>query len=454
MLTYQDFLNAVKSGDKLAFINSLIGEYKSSKFYKVIIDADLYERQQNVTINNYIRTMFNLAGVPVEDFVASNNKLSSNFFRRLNTQRCTYSLGGGVSFNNESVKKKLGYDFDTQLWDLGYHSLIHGVSYGFWNLDKLYVFYASGFAPLWDEEDGQLKAGVRFWQLDNTKPMMAVLYEIDGYTKYKTENYKLVETQEKRAYKQKVKYTDADGDEVIGEENYSALPIIPMWGSKLHQSTLIGMRPSIDSFDLIRSGFANDLTDCSEIYWLIENAGGMTDQDLARFRDKLKILHIAEVDGDSGAKATPYTQEIPFTARQAYLDMIRSGIYEDFGGLDVHTISAGATNDHIDAAYQPLDENADDFEYNVTEFVRQLLALMGIDDYPIYKRNRISNELEQTQMVLAAAQYLDTETILKKLPFVTVDEINKIMKDAQAEADNRYVQSDEDEDEEEQEDAE
>lgn len=453
MLTYQDFL---KSANKLEFVSDLIGEYKNSEFYKTACDAEMYNKQRNITINEYVKQIFTIAGAPIEDFTASNNKLSSNFFRRLNTQRCTYSLGSGVSFNNEETKERLGNDFDTRIWDLGYKALIHGVSFGFWNLTDLYVFSALEFAPLWDEEDGMLKAGVRFWQLDSTKPLMAVLYELDGYTKYKTENFKLIEVQAKRGYKQKVAYTDVGDEEVIGEENYSALPIIPMWGSKLHQSTLIGMRPSIDSFDLIRSGFANDLTDCAEIYWLIENCMGMDDEDLERFRNRLKIAHIATVDSDGGAKVTPYTQEIPYAARKEYLDMIRAGIYEDFGGLDVHTVAAGATNDHIDAAYQPMDENADDFEYNVTEFILQLLALTGInDDYPLYKRNRISNEFEQTQMVLMAADYLDSETLLTKLPFITVDEVKSVMEKLNEEQGERFTTDEtppiEDENEEEQE---
>ena len=53
--------------------------------------------------------------------------------------------------------------------------------------------------------------------------------------------------------------------------------------------------------------------------------------------------------------------------------------------------------------------------------------------------------MEQTQMVLAAASYLDEETILSKLPFVSVDEVQKIMKNAQAEADDR-INEQEDED--------
>ena len=49
--------------------------------------------------------------------------------------------------------------------------------------------------------------------------------------------------------------------EVVGEENYSALPIVPLWGSRLKQSTLVGNRQAIDSYDLVYSGFADDLRD-------------------------------------------------------------------------------------------------------------------------------------------------------------------------------------------------
>ena len=200
------------------------------------------------------------------------------------------------------------------------------------------------------------------------------------------------------------------------------------------------MKQAIDSFDLIRSGFANDLTDCSQVYWIVENCGGMTDEDLARFRDRLHLSHIASIpNSDEGAAAKPYTQDIPYAARKQYLDDIRAGIYEDFGGLDVHTIAAGATNDHIDAAYQPLDENADDFEYNVVEFIQQLLSLKGIEnDDPIFKRNRISNQQEQVDMVLSAANYLDDRTILEKLPFITVDEVARILKEKSTEDMERF----------------
>jgi hypothetical protein len=57
-----------------------------------------------------------------------------------------------------------------------------------------------------------------------------------------------------------------------------------------------------------------------------------------------------------------------------------------------------------------------------------LLALLDIEDDPIFKRNRISNQKEQTEMILSAAEYLDDETVLTKLPFISVDEVAEILK--------------------------
>ena len=441
MFTYQDFVDEAEKN--LAHAVSLaISDHKNSDIYKTAVDADLYDHQKNKTIHEYVQQIFTLTGAPIEDFTASNNKLASNFFRRLNTQRNTYLLGNGVSFaeNDDGIQAALGSRFDTDLKKLGYYALIHGVAFGFWDVDRMHNFKVTEFAPLWDEETSALRAGVRFWQIDSRKPMYAVLYEEDGYTKYrsKVSGGDFEEIQPKKAYRLTVRVSEADGEEVIGENNYSSLPIVPLWGSDLKQSTLIGMQALIDSFDLIRSGFANDLTDCAQIYWILENCGGMTDTELARFRDRLKLTHIAVADTENSG-VNPYTQEIPYNARQTYLDSIRAGIYEDFGGLDVHTIAAGATNDHIDAAYQPMDEQADEYEYQIIEFIQQLLKLIGLpDDTPIFKRNRISNEMEQTQMVIQAAEWLDDETVLNKLPFITVDEVTKILEEKKREEENRY----------------
>lgn len=438
MFTFQDFIRETNIPKAVSLA---INSHRSSDNYKIAKEADLYDRQKNKTIYEYVHMVFSLTGQAIEDFTASNNRIASNFFRRLNTQRVTYLLGNGVNFaENEGIKDQLGESFDTKLKNLAYYALIHGVAFGFWNVNGIHLFKLTEFVPLWDEETGALRAGIRFWRIDEHKPLFAVLYEEDGYTKYKSNlaNGDFEEIQPKRAYQLRVRESEADGTEVIGEDNYGSLPIIPLWGSQLKQSTLVGMKTSIDSFDLIRSGFANDLAECAQIYWIVGNAGGMTDAELGQFRDRLKLAHIATADTENSS-ITPYTIEVPFEAREAYLKEIRSGIYEDFGALDVHAVAAGATNDHIDAAYQPLDEQADDLEYQVLEFIDQLLVLLGIDpDTAVFKRNRISNQTEQTAMVLSAAEYLDEETVLKKLPFITVDEVQDILDKSVREQEGRF----------------
>lgn len=431
MITYQDFEDLKNGTSGIgAALSSVISGWKNSEIYRTAKLADAYDHQKNDTIMTYVQRIFSLSGTKVEDFTASNNKIASNFFRRLNLQRNTYSLGNGVTFSKDGIKEKFGKQFDTRLIKAGYSALIHGVCFPFWN-DEMRVFEATEFAPLYDEETGTLMAGVRFWQIDAKKPMYAVLYEKNGYTKFCKKESGFVEIQPLKTYRYNAGYTPVDGVEIIDELNYSVLPIVPLWGSTLKQSTLIGLRSQIDSYDLIRSGFANDLTDVSQIYWIIENFGGMSDADLAQFRDRLKLNHIATADTSEGGKVTPYSQDIPFQARETYLASIRQSIYDDFGAFDVRGFSSGAkTATEIDAAYQPLDENADEFEAQIIEFMQKFGTIIGIDEedcIPIFKRNRISNATEAMQ-ALAMADWLDTETKIRHTPMITVDEQEDVLK--------------------------
>lgn len=438
MQTYQDFEAAKEKGQLLQFLRTAIMNHRNSDDFEIAVTADEYDAQRNTTINEVVKRIYSIEGAALEDFTASNNRIASNFFRRLNRQRCAYSLGNGVTFDVDGVKDKLGQQFDTDLFNVAYNALKHGKSYGFWNVDRLHVFPFTQFVPLNDETDGTLRAGIRYWCIEwNKKPVMVVLYEEDGYTKYQSKGGKsgltLEELEPKRSYRQTVAHTEAGGDEVIGEENYGSLPIVPLYANEQHQSTLVGMRAAIDSFDIIQSGFANDVQDCASVYWLIGNALGMSEEDKQRFLDQIRLGHVAAVDTDNSS-VTAYTQEIPFNAREAYLNRIANSIYRDFGAFNPEEVAAGAiTATQINAAYQPMDEEADAFEYQIIQFVQQILALQGIEATPQFKRNRISNQTEQVTMVIQEAPYLDDETILELLPNITPDMIPEIIarRDAQ-----------------------
>ena len=166
-------------------VRDVVDDYIGSEIYRTAVVADLYDRQKNKTINDYIKTIMTASGLAVTDVVSANNKIASNFFARLNIQRCAYSLGNGITFAKDGVKERLGEDFDEVLYSAAYHALIHGVAYLFWNVDRALHFPATQFAPLWDEDTGTLTAGVRFWRIDEAHPMTYVLYEPEGMSRWR-----------------------------------------------------------------------------------------------------------------------------------------------------------------------------------------------------------------------------------------------------------------------------
>ncbi len=216
-------------------------------------------------------------------------------------------------------------------------------------------------------------------------------------------------------YKVTVAQTDADGTEILDYENYPTFPIVPLWGNQAHMSEIVGCRAGIDAYDLIKSGFANDL-DNAQMYWILHNAGGMDDTDLAQFLDRLKTVHAAVVDDDAGTGVDAHTVEIPTTAREAMLDRLRSDLYEDYMALDTKSIAGGAvTATQIQAAYEPFDAKLTALEYCVIEFIQGLLELAGVEDTPTFTRSRIINSTEEIQSVVQAAPYLGEEYATKKI---------------------------------------
>lgn len=436
MKTYQDFLEVAEKSDRerMEFVLSAINNHKDSDLYKQAVIAKEYDAHRNVTIVNFQKLLYTLNGKVIPDNYSSNYKLRSNFFANFITQETQYLLGNGVTLKKDENKEKLGIGFDTRLQDAAHDALVGGVSYGFWNLDHLEVFDVTEFVPLLDEENGALRSGIRFWQVSSSKPLRATLFEPDGFTQYiRRSGEEMMILEPKRGYVAVEATSEADGTELLAYQNYPGFPIIPMYGNRAKQSELVGQREAIDCYDLIKSGFANTVDDASIIYWTISNAGGMDEIDMARFKESMRRIGVGLVD-DDGAKAEAHTLAIPVEAREALLARISDDLYRDFQMLDVTKLQGGQkTATEITAAYQPMDNKVDQFEYCVIDFLQALFKIVGIEDEPSFTRSKVTNQLEQTQMVLLAANYLDDETILNKLPWLTQEEAAEILKRKAAE---------------------
>ena len=421
MLTYQDLMEIPENDEqrRMDFVRSVINQHKSSPFYHTAVMGCEYNAKRNTSIMQYQTTLRKLDGREVIDPWSPNHKTTRNFFAYFTTQQNQYLLGNGVTWNEEATAEKLGDDFDTQLQRAGKMALVQGESFGFFNLDHVEVFGLTEFAPLYDEENGALRAGVRFWQVDPSKPLRATFYEEDGYTNYiwnkregKGEATGEV-LQEKTKYILKIRTSEVDGTVIYDGENYPSFPIVPLWANEEKQSELVGIQEQIDAYDLIKNGFLNDL-DTAQIYWILKGAGGMDDTDLVKFIEQLHSQKIATLDDDQTAE--PTTIQIPYEARERLLSRLEADLYKDYMALNIDEIKGGAvTATQIEAAYEPMNSKADMYEYQVIKFIKGILEVAGIDDEPSFTRSKLINVNESVGTVLEAAQVLDSNYVTEKV---------------------------------------
>lgn len=449
MKTYQD-LQAIgkEEKDRMQFCLSAIAEHQASVKYQIAQDAMLYYKNLNPTIMRLEKFIRNSMGQSVPDIFSPNNKIPSNLYHYFVTQEVETLLGNGASFQKDDTKKRLGKNFDNKLQEVAKNAINGGCGYGFWNFDHLEVFDYLEFVPLYDEYTGQLMAGIRYWQIDSSKPLCIALFEPDGLTEYIREAGKDIDVRiPKRAYKAIKMRSVADGEIVADMGNYETLPVVPLYNEN-KQSAIVGKQNTLDAYDLTLSQMVNNVDDGNFIYWVLKNCGGMDEVDDEKFISQLKITHVAHADGDSGAGVEAHTVEAPVAANNSTLENLRRQLFDDFMALDTKEIAGGAvTATQIMAAYEPLNSKCDQLEFNVLEFVHRILALAGIDDECTFVRSRIVNVTDEIGAVLQAAEYLDSGYITKRVLSLLgdVDKYEEVMNNLIAEDTARFNAEGEDE---------
>lgn len=462
MKTFQDLQSVGENiKDRMDFVRTVINEYKTSDLYKQAEIGFDYYRMINTTIMNFKKILYKATGEAIEDIWGANYKIACGHFKRFIKYEVQHLLGNGIQWTNKDTASKLGTKekpVDSQLNIGAFYCKWGTVSFGFWNKDHIEDFFTSlEFAPLLDEETGAIRSGVRFWQIDGSKPLRATLYEEDGYTDMMfytasdtfrlSEDWKIVE--QGLAIKAKQPYIikltgdskdRADGTEIMQGENYPSFPIVPLWCNKEHQGEIVGLRPKIDTYDLTLSGFANSIDEASFITWVVKNAGGIDEVDLQKFIEQIKTLHATDLPPE--VEATPTTLDAPFNGRDALLDRLDKDLYRDAMVVDVDNIANGAINEvQLRAAYEPMNINSDDFEYCVLDFLYKIMSLAGVDDEPSFTRSEISNQNERINTLLQAGGNLPSDFITKEI--VTIlghgDKAESIIADMHREELNRYT---------------
>ncbi|MDO4541317.1 MAG: phage portal protein [Bacillota bacterium] len=205
-----------------------------------------------------------------------------------------------------------------------------------------------------------------------------------------------------------------------------SIPFIRFSNNSSGSGDLYMVKDLIDQYDLVVSGFANDLADIQEVIFVLRNYGG---EDLSTFLTELKRYKAIKVEGDAVGDGGVDTMqiEIPVEARVKFLELLKKQIFISGQGVnpdpEVFGNSSGVALKYL---YSLLEIKAGlletEFRAGFSRFLGLLLKHLGFaPDLPvtqIYSRNAIENEVENAEIAVASQGLISKRTILRNHPWV------------------------------------
>jgi len=221
-------------------------------------------------------------------------------------------------------------------------------------------------------------------------------------------------------------------EEVDGEydnalkHDWGRVPFIPFNNNNINTNDLKNIKPLIDAYDKVYSGFLNDLEDVQEIIYVLTNYGGT---DLKEFLQDLKKYKAIKVDDDGdGGKGGVETLaiNIPVEAREKFLELTRKAIFEQGQGVDPDPQRFGNTSgEALKYLYSLLELKAGlmetEFKLSFGELVRVICQYLGVDCGQItqtWTRTAISNDKELAEICNKSVGVVSNKSILKAHPLV------------------------------------
>ena len=379
----------------------------------------------------------------------ADNRISHNWHALLVNQKIAYCLSyppifdlGGQALNDE-LKKVLGDDFNKEIKDLGIDASNYGVAWLHVWLDEEDVMQIANvdpkqIIPIYSSDlKQQLTAIVRYFSLTDEKG--------DSYLRYE-----LWDKDKVRFYQQRGEVGQLMPESIpnLGEEiahGFGAVPFIPFYNNSSHMNDLSMYKDLIDAYDKVVSGFNNDLDDVQEVIFVLQNYGGT---DKGEFIRDLKESKVIKVDTDGGVNTI--RAEIPYEARQAFLETTRKQIFISGMGVDPDPERFGnASGVALKFLYSLLELKASmletEFRSGFTKLVRMIAHIKGWNIETVqqtWTRNAIQNDQETAQIAQSSVGVISEKTIITNHPWVEnpEEEMKQLEKERNARIEDEYGQ--------------
>ncbi len=246
----------------------------------------------------------------------------------------------------------------------------------------------------------------------------------------------------------------------VVKHGFDTIPFIKFSNNSLEVSDLKMCKQVIDCLDKAWSGFANDIDDIQEVIWVLKNYTAdigtpfkldehgepLVDERGLPIKNEytpdllqmLKAKKVAEVGGDGGIETV--TSEIPYEARQAFLDGLVRQLFISAMAVDPRPENTGNSSGvYIDFLYGLLELKAGlmetEFRGSLNRLVRAVSSASNdIKITQTWTRNKPRNDLEIAQIINGTSpDVMSNQTKTKVHPLVDdwVDERKQIDKEAE-----------------------
>lgn len=386
----------------------------------------------------------------------ADNRIPFNFHGLLVNQKASYMFTAPPLFDlgqkaaNKALVKFLGDKYTKACKDLCIDASNCSISWlHLWRDEKDWqyaVVPTEQIIPIWSQNLKQELLGVfrTYQEIDDTSG--------DTYTVYEYWNDK-----ECNAYRLKA------GDEVGQIMPYpmfmvdlelceysecymhgtGEVPFFPFFNNNIDTNDLKNIKPLIDTYCKVFSGFVNDLEDIQEVIFVLTNYGG---EDLGQFLRELKNYKAIQIenegDGDHSGVST-LTIELPVEAREKLLTITRKCIFEQGMGIDPDPQNFGNSSGvALRFLYSLLEQKAGlqetEFRLGFGRFIRCVCRLLGIaikDDVitQVWTRTSVQNDQELAQIASQSKGTISDETIVAHHPWVENPEAEMELLKAQEE---------------------
>jgi len=188
-------------------------------------------------------------------------------------------------------------------------------------------------------------------------------------------------------------------------------------------SLLGAVKDLIDDYDIIFSGFSNNIESASEVLTVVTGMAGTDMKELQNAIKRKKMIGLPDGDGGVDIKEI----NIPYEARQTKLEMTLDAIYRFGRGFNAARLDiSNVTNVALKSRYALLDMKCADLENRLQKMLRvviePVLADLGLSQSDVtirFDKELFVNELDSSQtehnQALATQAYIDSITAAAEL---------------------------------------